>query len=73
MQALTDLENQINSDSGLDVEVKTKLLDLIKEVKVDPKDANLEALAVVLDTVADSEEYKQAVALIGSWTAATAV
>ena len=66
LQAVTDLKNEISADSGLDPEVKTKVLNLILEVKKDPSDANLEALAVVLETLGDSENFKAAIATLAA-------
>lgn len=73
LQVITDLENQINADAGLDAEVKTKVKALIDEVKKEPTDANIEALAVVLDSLANAEAYKEAIALLSAVTVETAV
>ncbi|MBI2310542.1 hypothetical protein HYU90_01790 [Candidatus Collierbacteria bacterium] len=73
LQVITDLENEINADAGLDSVVKAKVLDLIVEVKKDPSDANLEALAVVLETLGDSENFKAAVASLSAIVAKEAV
>ncbi len=73
LQVITDLENEINADAGLDSGVKAKVLDLIVEVKKDPSDANLEALAVVLETLGDSENFKAAVASLSAIVAKEAV
>lgn len=72
LQVITDLENQINADAGLDAEVKTKVKALIDEVKKEPTDANIEALAVVLDSLANAEAYREAVALLSGLMAVTA-
>lgn len=72
LQAIADLENQINADTELDAEVKTKVLSLIMEVKNDPSDANLEALAVVLDTLGDSESFKAVIAAVSALVAKSA-
>lgn len=72
LQVITDLENQINADAGLDAEVKTKVKALIDEVKKEPTDANIEALAVVLDSLANAEAYKEAIALLSAVTVETA-
>lgn len=69
LQVIADLENEINADAGLDSEVKTKVLNLITEVKKDASDANLEALAVVLDTLGDSENFKAAIASLSALVA----
>ena len=66
LQVVIDLENEINADSGLDPEVKIKVMNLILEVKKDPSDANLEALAVVLETLGDSEKFKAAIATLAA-------
>lgn len=73
LQFITELENDINADTGLDSEIKTKVLDLIIEVKKDPSDANLEALAVVLETLGDSENFKAAIASLSAIIAKEAV
>ena len=73
LQVITDLENEMNADAGFDPEVKTKVLNLIAEVKKDPSDANLEALAVILETLGDSENFKAAIASLSALVAKEAV
>ncbi len=73
LQVITDLENEMNTDAGFDPEVKTKVLNLIAEVKKDPSDANLEALAVILETLGDSENFKAAIASLSALVAKEAV
>ena len=61
------------TDAGFDPEVKTKVLNLIAEVMKDPSDANLEALAVILETLGDSENFKAAIASLSALVAKEAV
>lgn len=69
LQALNSLEAQINADMNLKPDLKTNLLKLIGEVKKSPTDDNLEALAISLEAIADSEDYKAALSAVAAVTA----
>lgn len=59
-QELLDLIAKIELDDTIDQDLKDKLTDLITVVGADPSEGNLNSLTMVLDELANLNEYRAA-------------
>lgn len=59
-QLLDKLIEDISSDQGIELGLKEQLTELINAVSIDPTAGNLEALAIVMDKLADVNQYREA-------------
>lgn len=63
-QSLDTLVETIETDSLLDDDLRTELLELAQEALGDPTPDNLRALSIVLERLGESEKYMNALDVV---------
>lgn len=63
-KVLEEIIANVETDSTLTDELRDKLTELATAVMVDPTPDNLKALAIVLETLGNSERYLNALAIV---------